>query len=195
MSRKLLRSRGGSLTVLNAELCYNLTVNATRTWCSCRIGTALTTLGHFRPRFWFSQKDLAFPFAFWSSEHPQRDDTGGILHFMSLYFHISFISSHHLKKSWWILGKSGWFFISSPCVLRFFFCCFLGSYSNIFTFWHRNLLIPNVFMWAIKKPRLAVIYRSECAACPKRAQKSEFAHFFVRRNIIGNQFSVCEEEK
>lgn len=70
-------------------------------------------------------------------------------------------------------------------------------------FWCWKLLIPNIFMWVIRKPWLSLMYRSGCAelaaACPKRVQKSEFAHFFLqgislRINFL-SMFSVCEEEK
>lgn len=148
----------------SAELWYHLTGDALVARCPCRPGTAL---GHFRARFGFSNKDLASPSAFSAelgSEHPQSAGTGGIQHFISVYFHISFISSHHLKKSW-----EEWLVLN---LKPSFDEVFLGFTAILVTFGCGKLLIPKIF---IKKPYLSLIYRSECAelAAAQRELKNQ----------------------
>lgn len=148
----------------SAELWYHLTGDALVARCPCRPGTAL---GHFRARFGFSNKDLASPSAFSAelgSEHPQSAGTGGIQHFISVYFHISFISSHHLKKSW-----EEWLVLN---LKPSFDEVFLGFTAILVTFGCGKLLIPKIF---IKKPYLSLIYRSESAelAAAQREPKNQ----------------------
>lgn len=171
--------------------------------CPCSPGTATTALGHFGARFWFCRRIWPFPQLF-EAETLLRwilSTTKGWIHrFMFLHFNTCFISSHHLKKSWWILGK-GTGFSSLVLVCWGDFFGFLQQYWSLF--WCGKLLIPNISMWAIKKPWLSLIYRSGCAelaaACPKKVQKSEFARFLLEGILLRIHFlltfSVCGEEK
>lgn len=157
----------------------------------------------FRGKVLILQKDLAFPSAFWSWDTAEVDSE----------HHKGMNSSFHISTFQHILyffpspeeelvnpGERDWFFISSPRLLRGFFWV---SATILVTFWCGKLLIPNIFMWAIKKPWLSLIYRSGCAelaaACPKKVQKSEFARFLLEGILLRINFlltfSVCGEEK
>lgn len=161
--------------------------------CPCSPGTATTALGHFGARFWFCRRIWPFPQLF-EAETLLRwilSTTKGWIHrFISLHFNTSFISSHHLKKSWWILEK-GTGFSSLVLVCWGDFFGFLQQYWSLFDVESCSFQTfscgPQKAM-AVFNLQIRVCWARHCL--PKESSKIRICTFPVRGNITENPFSV-----